>query len=201
MRGLYVKREGWQFKTHRTTKQVNHGTWTKYRVELLDPEQQFQVRLEHVRQLPNNRLAFDLLCEARVRTFGRLSEWQQGVQLISLSAEADATVELTIQCDLATRLDRSTIPPGLEFDPVVRQADLQIKDFRMRHISQLDGPLVKALSASVREVLEDEIEHRRAKLVAQINRQIDKRRDKLRLSFGELFAPAAEPGEQASPIK
>ncbi len=189
VRGLYVKREGWQVKTHRTTKSVNHGTWTKYRIELLDPEQQFQVRLEHIRRLANNRLAFDIQCDARVRIFGRLAEWRQGVQLISLSAEADATVELTMQCDLATRFDSSTIPPALVFDPVVRHADLKIDDFRMRHISQLNGPLVKTLSASVREVLEDEIAHRRDKIVSQINRQIDKRRDKLRLSFGDLFAP------------
>ncbi len=58
MRGLYIKREGLRIKTHRTRRSVNHGTWTKYRVELLDPQQQFQVRLQHVRRLPNNRLSF-----------------------------------------------------------------------------------------------------------------------------------------------
>jgi hypothetical protein len=201
VRGLYIKREGLRIKTHRTTEAVNHGTWTKYRVELLDPEQYFQVRLQQVHALPNNRLAFDILCDARVRIFGRLSQWQQGIQLISLGAEADATVQVVLQCDLATRLDTSTIPPGLEFDPVVRQADLQIKDFRVRRISQVNGPLVKALSASVREMLEDEIEHRRAKLLAQINRQIDKRRDKLRLSLGELFAPSSKSASLSPPTE
>ena len=192
VRGLYIKREGLRIKTHRTRKAVNHGTWTRYRIDLLDPAQQFQIRLERVRTLPNNHMAFEIICDAKVRAFGRLSQWQQGVQLISLSAEADVDVRLTMQCDLATRIDTSHTIPDLELDPVVRNADLFIKEFRMREISQLDGPLVKKLSASVREVLEDEIAQRRTKLVAKINRQIDKNRDHLRLSVTELLAPGSK---------
>ncbi len=192
VRGLYIKRDGLRFKTHRTRKAVNHGTWTRYRIDLLNPTEQFQVRLEQVRMLPNHRLAFDIICDVKVRTFGRLSQWQRGVQLVSLSAEADADLRLTMQCDLATRIDTTQTIPDLELDPVVRNADLYVKDFRMRRISQLDGPLVKKLSASVREVLENEIAKRRPKIVAKINRQIDKNRDHLRLSISELLSARVE---------
>ena len=185
--GLYVKREGLRIKTHRTRKNVNHGTWTKYRIQLLDPDRQLQVRLERVRQLPNQRLAFQIVCTARLRTFGRLSQWQRGVQLISISAEADAEVELTIQCELGIYFDLSSVPPDLVLDPVVQDADLLVRDFRMRRISQLRGPVVKQLSASVREVLEDVVERRRNKLVARVNQQLDKHKDKLRLSLRDAL--------------
>ncbi len=192
VRGLYIKREGLRLKTHRTRKLVNHGTWTRYRIDLLDPIQQFQVRLENVRMLPNDRMAFDIICDVKVHTFGRLAQWQQGVQLVSLSADADADLRLTLQCDLAARINTSQAIPDLELDPVVRNAELYVKEFRLNRISQLHGPLVKKLSASVREVLEDEIAKRRPKLVVKINRQIDKNRDHLRLSISELLSASGK---------
>ena len=198
VRGLYIKREGLRIKTHRTRKSVNHGTWTRYQIDLIDPAQHFHIRLQQVRTLPNKRMAFEILCDAKVRVFGRLSQWQQGVQLVSLCAEADADVRLTLQGDLAARIDLTHAIPDLELDPVVRDADLYVKDFRMREISQLDGPFVKMLSASVREVLEDEITKRRTKLVAKINRQIDKNRDNLRLSVTELLATGKKKSDTSS---
>jgi hypothetical protein len=57
----------------------------------------------------------------------------------------------------------------------------------MREISRLDGPFVKRLSSSVREVVEDEIAQRRTKIVQKINRQIAKNRDHMRLSIRELL--------------
>ena len=187
--GLYIKREGLRIKTHRTRKAVNHGTWTRYRIDLLDPSQKFTIQLRQVRTLPNNHLGFSVVCDARLRIFGRLSQWQHGVQLISLSAEAESNVRLTMQCELSTEIDSTETIPSIELKPVVRDADLQISDFRLREISQLDGPLVRKLSSGVREVLEDEIAKRRTDVVAKINRQIDKNRDHLRLSISE-FASA-----------
>ena len=187
VRGLYIKREGLRIKTHRTRKPVNHGTWKRHRIDLLDPAQSFHVQLQRIRSLPQGGVAFDIICDAKLRVSGRVSQWQQGVQLASLSAEADAAVRLTMQCEMMARIDATHTIPDLELDPVVRSAALYIKSFRLREISRLDGPLIKALSASVREVLEDEVEKRRDKLVQKINRQIDKNQDSLRMSFNELL--------------
>ena len=62
----------------------------------------------------------------------------------------------------------------------------------MRSISQFEGPLVKSLSASVRELLEDEIADRRQKLVVQLNRHIDKNRDRLHVSLSDLLPEFGE---------
>jgi hypothetical protein len=196
IRGLYIKREGLRIKTHRTTAEVNDGTWTKYRVQLLNPAEQFQIRVENVHQTPDQRLGFDILCTARLRISGRLSQWQQGVQLVSISAEADTDVCLSLACDLAFQVDVSAATPGVVVDPVVRSADVQIHNFQMRSISQFEGPLVKSLSASVRELLEDEIADRRQKLVGQLNRHIDKNRDRLHVSLSDLL-PAFVEGSRA----
>jgi hypothetical protein len=185
--GLHVRREGWNIKTHRRKKEVNHGTWTRYDVRLLDPDKRFRIRLQDLRSLPDGRTAVDIHCDARLRSFGRLSEWQYGVQLISLSAEADADVRLVMQCTFRVNVDLSHLPPEVVVDVKVDEADVTIRRFRMRRISQLSGPLVKQLSHEVREVLEDAIAKRQDKMVEKINKQIEKNEEKLRLSLTSVL--------------
>ncbi len=203
--GLYVKREGLRIKTHRKRKPVNHGTWTRYRIQIVDSAHLFHVRLRNVRTLENGRIAFDIICEARLQVFGRMSQWQRGVQLVSLSAEAVSDVQLIIASDVATHLDLAAMPPDLVIDPVVRKADLRIREFHLKRLSRLEGPLVRQLSASVREVLEREIERRQDKLVQRINRQLDKHRDRFRLSLSKTLKsilpaiPISQSGGTAHP--
>jgi hypothetical protein len=185
--GLHVRREGWRIKTHRRKKQVNHGTWTRYEVQLRNPDERFNIRLHNLRKLADGRAAVDIHCDARLRSFGRLSEWQYGVQLISLSAEADADVRLVMQCTFRVNLDLSHLPPEIVVDVHVDDADVTIRRFRMRRISQLSGPLVKQLSHEVREVLEDQIAKRQDKMVEKINQQIEKNEEKLRLSLTSVL--------------
>jgi hypothetical protein len=187
VRGLYIRRDGWQIKTHRTRKAVNHGTWTRYRIDLIDPEQKFEVHLDNVRRLPDQRLAFDVTCRARLQVFGRLSQWQRGIQLISLSADLTTDVKLTLNMEVAVKVDLTCLPPDVAIEPVVRHADLAISNFRVERISRLNGPLVKRLSSSVRELLEDEIDRRRDDLPAKINRQLEKNKDHLRLSLRDVL--------------
>lgn len=198
VRGLYVRREGLHIKTHRTTKSVNHGTWTRYEIQLLDPDQQLHIRLVNVRQLPNQRLAFDIVCDARLRILGQLANWQQGVQLICMSAEATADVRLAIGCDVSAQFDFSEIPPSLVIDPVVRTANLDIKSFRLNQLSRIDDALAHYLSASVRELAEREIARRNEKLLARVNRQLDKNRDKFRLSLQAALHGKLAPSKQAA---
>jgi hypothetical protein len=185
--GLHVRREGWRIKTHRRKKEVNHGTWTRYEVRLLNPDKRFKIRLQDLRSLPDGRTSVDIHCDARLRSFGRLSEWQYGVQLISLSAEADADVRLVMQCTFRVNVDLSHLPPEVVMDVNVDEADVTIHRFRMRRISQLSGPLVKQLSHEVREVLEDALAKQQDKMVEKINKQIEKNEEKLRLSLTSVL--------------
>jgi len=186
-RGLYVGRDGWHIKTHRTKKFVNQGTWTRYEIELLDPGRRLVVRLDNVHRLPNQRLAFDIICAARLRVLGQLANWQQGVQLVSMRAVAEADVRLTICCDVMAKLDFSEMPPGLVLDPAVRSANLLIQRFRLDRISRVGGALARSLSASVREVLERELQRRNEKLLTQINRQLEKNHDKFHVSLRDTL--------------
>ena len=185
--GLHVHLDGLRVKTKRKMKAVNHGTWTMYRVRLTEPDQ-FTLRIENIRSLEDGRAAFDLEVYAPLAVFARLSEWNRGVQLISLSADCDARVRLQATCALRMKLvaAKDSLIPDVNLEPEVISARFLLEEFRLHRVSQLHGPLVKHLGSEAREVIEDELADRNAEIVAKINRQIEKQQDKLRLPLSEL---------------
>ena len=186
MSGLSIQLDDGRLKTHRKFVEANDGKWTHYRVRLVDPEEQFEVRVSQMQEIEGGRVAMDVSAVAKLDVFGRQSLWTRGVQLFSLSAEADARVRFTAHVEIATRIDPTVFPPDVHLTPSVTTAKLDILDFRLRRISRADGPLVRSLSHSVREMLEDKLAEDNAKLVAKLNKQLAKQDDKLKLSLSEM---------------
>ncbi len=184
--GLKVWREGLRIKTKRRKKEVKHGTWKMYRVELVNPEEYFQIRLEDIRTLPNARTEFAVCVDAKLKAFARFARWENGVQLIALSANARADVRFRAICHLGSSLDPSQFPPDVVLDPVVTQAELQLVSYRLERVSQLGGSLAFELGKALREVLERQVAKQSDRLPRKINQQIDKNRDKLRFSIRDI---------------
>ncbi len=184
--GLHISLDGLRLKTKRRWKEANHGTWKRYRAWLIDPAETFDIQIQNMVATPEGKTAFDVFIDARLGVWGRLSEYQRDVQLLSLSAEARARVRMRISCEVALRLDVTTLPPDVILEPKVVAAELHLADFDLVRISDLDGPLVREFGEELHRVLQAEIADRQVKLVDRINRQIDKNQDDLRLSLSEL---------------
>ena len=184
--GLSIKLEDGKLKTHRRYKQANDGTWQMYRVDLVDPDEKFDIQIANLRALDDGRVGMQITAVASVKAFGRQAQWEKGLQLYSVSAEADARVRLTAETEVATQLDPTKLPPDVHLKPEVTAAKLEILEFKLRRISDLDGPLVRALSRTVRKELEDKLAEDNAKIVAKLNRAIDKKEERLKLSAGDL---------------
>jgi hypothetical protein len=185
--GLSVQLDDGRLKTHRKYAEVNDGRWTMYRVKLADPEEQFDVEVSRMEELPDGRVAMDLAAVARLDVFGRQSLWTRGVQVFSLSAEVDAKVRLTAHAEIATRIDPTVFPPDVHIAPRITTAHLEILDFRLRRISRADGPLVRSLSHTVREELEEKLAEDNEKLVSKLNKSLAKQLGKLKLSLAEMI--------------
>lgn len=184
--GLHVSLDGLRVKTKRRWKDAKHGTWKRYRAWFVDPEQEFDIQIENMIATPEGKTAFDVVIKARLGVWGRLSKYVRGVQLLSISAEADARVRMRIRCEMALRLDGSKFPPDVLLEPRVVSAQLTLIDFHLIRISDLHGPLVREFGEELHDILQDEIADRQAKLVARINRQLIKHKDDLRLSVSDL---------------
>lgn len=185
--GLKIELDGPQLETRRRYKEVNHGTWTKYKITPIDPAKEFQFSLENVRTIGEGRIAFDLIVIAKANLFGRVAKWERGVQLYNLCAEADVHFKLIAQGECDIYLDPRRLPPDVRIEPKVNNADIQFLGFKLQRVSAAKGPLVKMLSATVREMAEDAIEDNRPKLVEKMNKQIEKQKDKLVLSAAKAF--------------
>jgi hypothetical protein len=198
--GVKLERDGRRLETRRRYREVNDGPWQKYRIDLIKPEKHFHVEVTNIRQVDGKVLA-EVAVEAKLHVFGRHSQWERGVQLFSVSADATARVRLTAQVEVTTRLDATKLPPDLLLSPRVTSADLAILDFRLERVSDFSGPLVKSLSSTVREVLEDKLAENRQKLVDKLNKSLAKREERFRLSPSEVFLlPLRQSGNPIAPI-
>ena len=186
--GLDWEVNGAKVETRRQWKEVNHGTWSRYHVKLIDPERELNVRLENLRDAGNNIAAMDLIAVARVECTGRMARWQRGVQLISLDAEATAKVRLAAHLEVKMGFDPRTLPPDILLSPVVTTADLQLLEFELHRVSKADGVIVKQFGEAVEEELQAYLAENREKLAEKMNAQIEKRKDKLRIPLSKLTA-------------
>ena len=181
--GIQFRREGWKIETKRKRKTVKHGTWSRYYIEFVDPVANLQVNIQKMEFSKSGPIRIATQVIAPLKLFGRVSEWSRDVQWISLSANAEATIELIVACDIHVIVNPLKIPPDVEFRPVVTNATVALQDFEVHNISQLHGPLAELLGKGIREVLDNRLEDYREKLVVKMNSEITKQKGKLKLSL------------------
>ena len=185
--GLSIQLDDGRLKTHRNFREANDGRWTMYRIELLDPDEKLSVRVLRMQEQADGLVGLDVEAVARVHVYGRQSLWERGVQIFSLSAEADASVRLTAHADVALQLNPTKFPPDVTLKPTITSARLDIRDFDLRRVGVADGPLVRSFSDSARDVLEEKLADDNDKLVGKLNKSLAKQEGKLKLSLSDLM--------------
>lgn len=183
--GVKVSLDGLRIDSERRHKRVNHGNWKRYRIDLRQPNEQLPLEVANVHETETHRLHFDITTTAPVHVWGEVAKWERGVKLGSISGEADAVVRFRGGFDLGIEFDTSKFPPDVVLRPSVTEAKIEMVSFRLQRLSHLDGPLVKHLGEGLRGVLDNKLERTNATLVAKLNHQIAKKRDKLRWSSSD----------------
>lgn len=202
--GLHIKMDGLQIKTKRRWKEVKHGTWKRYEISLVDPEQHLEARVLNMRRLEKGKFRMDVVMSAKLNVYGRLQEWNNGIRLMSISSEAIADVTLTLGLQVATSLDPKKFPPDVIVRPQADAASLELTHFRLKRVSHADGPIVRELGDVLEHIVEDKLAERNKKLLEKVNRQIDKHEDDFRLSLHDVIKykwlgiePQGEPDQDA----
>jgi len=178
-----LRNEGLKLK--RRKRAVKHGVWKHYKVKLIDPDEKLSVRIENLNSVDGSRARFTLVLNARISTWARAKVYQYGIHLIALEVLGDTDIELALDCEVGVQLHTGEGSPGLAIDPQVFDARLNLSNFRINRVSNAKGPLVHELSSGLRRAIEHELDG--PKLVAKINRSIDKKRDRLELGLGDLL--------------
>jgi len=186
--GLHIQLKGLQLKTKRRKKLVNHGDWTMYQFELLDPKEQLGIRIENVHETEDGRLECDTYFTARVHAFARRSKWVKGVQLYSFSADANAKLTLHIRGTVGLAFNVTKLPPDVSLDAHVTAADIKLEEFDLYRVSDVGGEIAQQLGRAVRRILDDKIVETNQKLPDKLNRQIEKKKERLRFSIHDLVS-------------
>jgi hypothetical protein len=180
--GLHVRLDDGHLRTKRRKKTVNHGTWKRYHLSLVHPEETLHVHIGPVRQCEDGRTAFLLSLDSQIHATAQWVEWNRGVRLWSVTAAANADVRLWVDCRLGVKMDVGHFPPDLVLQPEVVDGDLQILSFDVERIGAFDGPLVRELGQAMQGLVREKIEEKRPQLIAKVNRQLAKHQEDLRLS-------------------
>lgn len=186
--GVNVRREGFKIRTNRRKKMVNHGTWKKYDVSLLNPEEQFAISVKNMREAEDGKMAFDVYVAANLKIDGRQAKWVKGVQLYNVSIDGKTKVKLKTTIELRTLMDVTKFPPDLVFRPQATGAEIAIEDFRIDRISKVGGEVTQQVTRFAREAIEKRLEKEEAKTVKKLNAEFSNNADKLKLSLHDAMS-------------
>ncbi len=155
--------------------ELPHGLWRRTSLWFDDPAKDVRIR---VFKLPaGNGKAMRLRIEATVAMHGERERqrWRYGVKLFNITARADAVVGVTLDCDVATSLDASKLPPGLRVEAEVDRVRLALREFNLLRVGNLlQGPDARAVGGELKGALEDLLRSREPEVKEFANRMIAK---------------------------
>jgi hypothetical protein len=195
--GLHSEGNFFKFDIHREKKEVNDGIWKKYRVTLIEPEKNLEMRIDDMHRLASGKYALTLFVAAKVHGWARAVVYEHGIHVISLDAEGDTAIRLWVDAEVSVATVESlTFIPGLELRPVVTDARLKFEDFKLTRISEVRGALAKELGDLLRKELQKKLSG--PKLVDRFNHALQKHPERLRLSPDMLLGKSS-PKKTLSP--
>jgi hypothetical protein len=181
--GVDVKLDGLRLDTKQRWKMANDGTWSRYLIEFVDPVKELQVDVKSFDVEPDGRkFKTSVWVVAPLKLFGRVNQFARDVQLISVSAKADALVRMKVDCQVDIKLLPVSFPPDVEFRPTVTDASIELLEFRVHEISQIHGEAAQWIGDGIQDVLDRKLAEYKDKLVLKMNQSIAKQQSKLRIS-------------------
>lgn len=159
---------------------MKHGTWRKYEIRPLDPERELAIRLQDVRPLPDQKFGFVIECDFAADLAARQAEWRRGVQVYSVQVDITTRLTLQLQCEVGVTFDFRD-SPTLVIAPTVNSTTWETHDFKVHRVSKLGGEFSQQVTKAARKWLDNHQSEYQAKLTTAINRQIQKKPEKLRI--------------------
>jgi hypothetical protein len=179
--GLRSEGNFFRFDIHSKKNEVNDGVWKKYRVTLIDPDKNLELRIDNMHRLESGKYALTSFVAAKVHGWARAIVYEHGVHVISLEAEGDTAIRLWVDAEVGVEtVQSSTFIPGLELRPVVTDARLKFDDFKLTRISDVRGAVAKELGDLLRKELQKKLSG--PNLVDRFNHALQKHPERLRLS-------------------
>ncbi|MCH5376388.1 MAG: hypothetical protein JJ992_20660, partial [Planctomycetes bacterium] len=193
--GVSIKRDGWQLKTHRRFRNVEHGRWIRYDVTFPEPGagNAPSVAIQQVVPIEDSvteqqRWRIDSSIVVPMTFTARIQRWNLGVRLLSVTVTGRMRIRLNSSATMGFFADYAEVPPALVIDPSVEQAHLALEHFEVDRVSHIGGDAAEHWGDLMEEILVERLVRKQNdKLVAKLNRSIEKERESLRFSLADWF--------------
>jgi hypothetical protein len=196
--GLHSDGNFFRFDIHREKSEVNDGVWKKYRVTLVEPEKNLEIRIDNLQRQEDGKYKLTLFVAAKVHAWAKVIVYKKGLRVLSLEPEGDTSIRLWVDADVGVEtVKSSTFIPGLELQPLVTDARIKFDDFRLTRIGDIHGDVAKELGDLFRKVLQKELSG--PKLVDRLNHSLQKHPERLRLSPDQLLSKSTPQKKPTSP--
>ena len=187
--GFKVRQHGFDVNVSKRTKLVNHGSWYMYQVQLLDPQRNLQLAINHVEPRGPGKFSFELHVTAKMRCVARFEQWVLGVKGLNFPVVSDAVVQMDAQCELAVQTERheKSFLPDVILVPSLQRVRLILRDIDTHQVGELRGDLAEELGNGSRSFIKDLLHQQEAKVVKKANAAIAKKREALRVPASKLW--------------
>lgn len=178
--GITTDEPIYKLKLHRRKKEVAHGTWKKYRVKFVDPDKKLRVSVQDLHSLEGGGIGLRLVLNAELDGWAQMRHYNRGVHLLTLTAEGSSQLTVAVNCEVRVKMTEK----GLAVEPQVTGTQLDLKEFELRRLGELEGDLAKELGDGLMYLMQDQLEDK--PLTAKLNRAIDKKRDRFVVTAADL---------------
>jgi hypothetical protein len=196
--GLKIDFDDGRLKTKRRWKLVNHGSWLQGSGELLTPEESLQLNATLLSSADSSARRYRIQTSATLRVTGRQQQWNYGVRLWSISADAIAKVRLEADIEVLTQIVNSDAGPRLRFLPKITRAKAKLDDFSLRRISHFKGTGIREMGDVLKELIDLRIRKENRDLAHRINKALQRKPERLEIPLTPAFWFSDAPGEKAT---
>ncbi|XZE52806.1 hypothetical protein SH139x_004511 [Planctomycetaceae bacterium SH139] len=200
--GVRIQRDGLKLKTKRRWKEVNHGLWRRYHAQLVNPDQTLELTLSDVYWQPDGRLHLRLRASSTFDVTARQARWNLDVRLYSLHVLARCRMAVDVEAVIGFQVQPVEVPPAIQLAPEVLTATLSLEDFEVDEVGHLGSDIAEELGKAAEDlVLDKVIKSQSRKLADKLNRQLEKKQEKLRFSLSDWLAELLTTGSLKASAK
>jgi hypothetical protein len=182
-----------------------NGLWKKFKVVIDDPANNLKINVREFSKLDPKTYHLVVNSEVALIGEGEVQNWQKGLPLGRVSAEADALVGLNMVFAVGVQLDTKKFPPELNIEPKLNDLQIDLKEFKLRKVANprigiaLEGEAAKTLGDELKETLKSFIKSKEGDIKVRANEAIlqSLKEGKGNISAATLFkiAPPAKTKE------
>lgn len=200
--GVKVHREGWELKTNRRWRELRHGRWVRYSIELPPPtppqpyEPAEVVKIHSVTAVSSGDGLQSWLANATVSTPARFSilveRWNLGAKWYSVEINGKMNLAMHAALTMGMSADFTDVPPAMQLDVTVKEASLVVSGFEVESISKLGGDAAEEIGDLAEHTIGKVwLRKENARLVTRLNKAIADNQDSLRWSMTDWLVQLA----------